>query len=246
MSIEEKWVIFDYGGTLALPSPRVTCNNLGAYFSRVLPPQQREQFLHILQRSWEGADERGRALGLDVSLCTILHDVLRELNIPFVGTQHVVDSFLRQLGDGEVTPAAAAAVREIKSQGYKIGLASNTLRSSKVRIESLQRAAIADEFSAVIISSEIGFRKPHPVFFEILLRRIGAVPEQVVFVGDTWHKDVLAPIESGMRAVWIAEGNKAAPVSVRHSVPLINDISQLPSLLAQMSMAVSASRDVQY
>ncbi|MFJ2466769.1 HAD family hydrolase [Pseudomonas sp. NPDC087615] len=231
MSSGEQWIVFDYGGTLASSSPRITCDNLGDYFSRLLPASLEEAFRAALERTWHEAAERGRSLALDVSLCSILHDVLRELNVPFIGTQNIVDSFLRQLGDGIVTPSAAAAVHELKRMGYKIGLASNTLRSSKVRRESLRQAAIDDAFSAIIISSEIGFRKPHPVFFEILLRRIGASPEQVIFVGDTWHKDVLAPVESGMRAIWMAGSNQADPASVLHSTPFVTDLSQLPSVL---------------
>lgn len=236
MKNAEHWVVFDYGGTLASPSPRITCDNLGAYFSEVLPEALGVPFRDALRRNWNEAETRGKALALDVSLCSILHDVFLELDLPFVGTQNIVDSFLRQLGDGIVSPSAVAAVRQVKDMGFKIGLASNTLRSSKVRRESLRQAGIEDAFSAVIVSSEVGFRKPHPVFFEILLRRIGVSPEQVTFVGDTWHKDVLAPIEAGMRAIWLTGTPPPASTGIPHATPFVTDIAQLPSVLGDMHL----------
>ncbi len=234
MKSGEQWIVFDYGGTLASPSPRITCDNLSTYFSALLPEALGVSFRDALRRNWHEAEACGKALALDVSLCSILHDVFLELNVPFVGTQNIVDSFLRQLGDGIVLPSAVEAVRKVKDMGFRIGLASNTLRSSKVRRESLRQAGIEDVFSAVLVSSEVGFRKPHPVFFEILLRRIGVSPEQVIFVGDTWHKDVLAPIEAGMRAVWVAGAPRPELTCVQPATPFVTDIAQLPSVLADM------------
>ena len=235
MNTSERWIVFDYGGTLASPSPRVTSENVGQYFANLLPAQLRGAFLEKLRCTWANADNRGREIGLDVSVCSILHDVFLEIDVPFVGTQNILDSFLQQLGDGVVTASAVKAVRDAKRLGYMIGLASNTLRSSRIRRQSLRQAGIEHAFSAVVLSSEIGFRKPHPMFFEILLRRIGVPADHVIFVGDTWHKDVLAPIESGMRAVWVANSNKPDLGSAQYSTPFVNEISELSLVLAGMS-----------
>jgi putative hydrolase of the HAD superfamily len=48
----------------------------------------------------------------------------------------------------------------------------------------------------LVISSEVGWRKPAPEFFAALCRACGLAPERVLFVGDDFENDY----EGGRRA----------------------------------------------
>ena len=57
-----------------------------------------------------------------------------------------------------------------------------------------------DGFSEVlIISSEVGHRKPHPNFYAAACASLGLPPERVLCVGDDPENDVLGPERAGLR-----------------------------------------------
>ena len=53
-------------------------------------------------------------------------------------------------------------------------------------------------FDDVVISAEVGCRKPEPEIYRLALRRLGAEPEETLFVDDT-ERNLLAARELGIR-----------------------------------------------
>jgi putative hydrolase of the HAD superfamily len=87
------------------------------------------------------------------------------------------------------------AVAATRAHGLKTGLLSNswgTRLYPRARIDSL--------FDAIVISGEVGLRKPDPAIFELVLQRLGVVAARGVFVDD--HPGHLsAAAELGMTTV---------------------------------------------
>lgn len=72
-----------------------------------------------------------------------------------------------------------AAVERARARGVRTGLISNswgTRRYDRVLLERL--------FDGVVISGEVGIRKPSPEIYEMGAREIGLEPPQCVFVDD--------------------------------------------------------------
>jgi FMN phosphatase YigB (HAD superfamily) len=92
----------------------------------------------------------------------------------------------------------------------------------------------------VIISSEVGWRKPAPEFFDVVCRRTNCRPEEILFVGDDLINDIHGAVQSGMPATWIdrrgdAHGGKSESgdengqtVSARRIRALTELISHVP------------------
>jgi FMN phosphatase YigB (HAD superfamily) len=51
------------------------------------------------------------------------------------------------------------------------------------------------------VSGEVGFVKPHPRPYELMLDGLGLNADQCVYVGDNWLADVQGAKGVGMRAV---------------------------------------------
>jgi putative hydrolase of the HAD superfamily len=85
---------------------------------------------------------------------------------------------------------------------YQIALVSNFTHPPAVA-EILERVGIARFFGEILISGELGFRKPHPVVFAELRRRLCMEAAEIVFVGDELQADVIGAQEAGMRTVWM-------------------------------------------
>ena len=72
-----------------------------------------------------------------------------------------------------------AAVAAARSAGLKTGLVSNSWGAALY-----PRARLNATFDAVVISGEIGFRKPDPAIFRVALERLGVTAERCIFVDD--------------------------------------------------------------
>jgi len=90
---------------------------------------------------------------------------------------------------------------------YRIALVSNFTHPPAVE-EILKRVGIAHFFGEILISGELGFRKPHPVVFAELQRRLRVKAAEIVFVGDDLQADVIGAQEAGMRTVWMTYRQK--------------------------------------
>lgn len=138
-------------------------------------------------------------------------DILAEFAQSFAELQLTVPGSLvrriaylehRALGaETHLAPANADALRALRAAGLRLGLVSNiTLLGEWVR-EDLDRLGLLDLFDAVVLSSEEGIRKPHPLIYQTVLDRLGIEGRSAIFVGDRLREDIAGPQAAGMRAV---------------------------------------------
>lgn len=86
-------------------------------------------------------------------------------------------------------------LRVLKEAGMTIGVISN----SDSTIDPICRdLGVADYFSFILSSCDVGCEKPDPVIFDLALRKAGVAPDEAVHVGDQYHADV-----EGSRALGI-------------------------------------------
>ena len=85
----------------------------------------------------------------------------------------------RLMGDSRPDEEMVAAVASARRQGIRTGLISNSWGTRRY-----DRAKLAELFDGVVISGEVGIRKPAPEIYELGAREIGLPPEQCVFVDD--------------------------------------------------------------
>lgn len=96
----------------------------------------------------------------------------------------------RLFGRLEEDQRMAEAVARARAAGVRTGLISNSWGGAAYRRERFEEL-----FDAVVISEEVGMRKPHPSIYRLAASRIGVEPVACVFVDD------LLPNVEGARAV---------------------------------------------
>jgi putative hydrolase of the HAD superfamily len=82
---------------------------------------------------------------------------------------------------------------------YRLGLISNAYPSMR---EALDHLALSGYFQSIVISAEVGVRKPDPLIYQTALESLGVAAEDSIFVDDT-ERNVLAAEEMGMTAFLI-------------------------------------------
>src|ERR1700730_5025745 len=120
-------------------------------------------------------------------------------------------------------------LRELSSQGLRIGLISNTHRW----LASFQtHFALQGLISATVSSSQHGFLKPHPSIFRAALQLLDVEPAEGVMVGDRVRQDVEGAVRAGMRAVLLHRGNSAPPALANElGAPVLRTLRELPKLV---------------
>jgi putative hydrolase of the HAD superfamily len=88
---------------------------------------------------------------------------------------------------------------------YRFGLVSNFTDTSFLR-SSLKRLGLEDYFEFVLVSEEVGWRKPHPLIFNRLLHLMDVEAGEILFVGDDLRCDIFGAKNVGMKTAWILRG----------------------------------------
>jgi putative hydrolase of the HAD superfamily len=101
----------------------------------------------------------------------------------------------RMLTDLELDDAMVNAVRAARARGVPTALLSNSWG-----VEYYPHDLLAELFDHIVISGEVGLRKPDPDVFRMASERLGLAPEECVFVDDL-ASNVAAAEAVGMRGV---------------------------------------------
>ncbi len=91
---------------------------------------------------------------------------------------------------------AEDALRRIKEMGIKTAVVSNSPINFHRRI--LKRVGIDKYIDEIIVSCDVGYRKPHPKIYEIAVDKLNIRPQQAVFVGDVLQIDIYGAKKLGM------------------------------------------------
>ena len=99
----------------------------------------------------------------------------------------------RMVGDIELDEAMVDLVRRARAAGIRTALVSNSWGLHYYPTDLLHEL-----FEAVVISGEVGLRKPHADIYELAAARLGLPPEACLFVDD-FGPNVAAAERIGMR-----------------------------------------------
>ncbi|MBI5190717.1 MAG: HAD family hydrolase [Nitrospirae bacterium] len=89
---------------------------------------------------------------------------------------------------------------------YPLALVSDAQRCyTDPEIESLKLGWFFDH---IFLSSDHGFRKPDPKYFNIALKALGVKPSEAVYVGDNAYRDLLGARKTGMRMVLVRSSER--------------------------------------
>ncbi len=224
-------VLFDAVGTVIKPNPGVAdvYYRLGQKHGSRLSHRQIKQRISESRRKYFNVGESAQSRFNDSSLSfpaldelssddsieremwqQLVYDVFLELDSPADLFDDLWGHF-EEPGHWEVYSDVEACWWALQQHGIEIGLASNFDSRLASIVQSLHPLSSADY---VFCSSQIGFRKPSPLFFQQIEEAIKCVSDEpsqqpvILMVGDDFENDCVAPRLAGWNAVWL---NRAMP-----------------------------------
>lgn len=91
-------------------------------------------------------------------------------------------------------------LRELRHVG-KVYLLSNA--QSCFTLNELKECGLYDLFDGIIISSDVGRKKPYGEIFDIAFDRFGITAENSIYIGNDMRDDILGASSKGMRTLYI-------------------------------------------
>jgi putative hydrolase of the HAD superfamily len=210
---------------------RSTAGHLHEAFRPFAPGVELGVFVEALGWSWQEA-ERVRnethrevaaheRLGLLLQRLGIEADALDPQAVPTLLSTH-----MRELSKAVVLPPHHGPLLEELRRDHRLAVVSNFDYTPTARA-ILDREGITQCFQTIVVSDEVGWRKPKPVIFEIALERLGVRPGEALFVGDRADIDVAGAQAVGMRAAWINRDAAALPANLNPPDFEIRDLTEL-------------------
>jgi HAD superfamily hydrolase (TIGR01549 family) len=126
---------------------------------------------------------------------------------------------------------------------FRLGLLSN-FTHAPAALRLIDHLGLSPFFQVRLISGELGYRKPHPMVFQRLVRDLGVEKSEILYIGDDPEPDILGALQAGLRPVWMTyTHDKHIPFSaalstdrlleVKDEIPRISTWQDLLTLLGQ-------------
>jgi len=136
---------------------------------------------------------------------------------------------VRSLTDIRLHAEVQPTLQSLKAQGLTIGLAT-AARGAWIQ-HVLRENGVAAYFGTVVTHADVQARKPAPDLLLECLRRLQAIPQRSMYVGDS-PIDIIAAKAAGVRSVGVLSGasDRAALEEVEPEL-ILEHVGQLPAVL---------------
>lgn len=176
-------------------------------------PKELETLYQEASRKEEAECVAGRGIHAEVSLSRTWAEVLIKLNIPKAMAEEKAEDMLLVFRlytrkKKHLFPNVKKELLELKKQGMKLLLLSNA-QTCFIYNELPEEIRLL--FDEIMISENVGIKKPSKELFELAFKRLEMEPEEIVFVGDSAEDDMIPSGKLGCHCVMIGREKKADP-----------------------------------
>lgn len=199
-------ITFDVGGTLIEPWPsvgHVYAAVAGEYGVPGLSPEDLD--LRFLD-AWSALD--GRAESKEDWAC-IVRATFEGLG-PFAHPEALFESLYARFvepGSWRIFDDVVPTLTALKERGFRLGVLSNWDNRLRPLLDRLELTAF---FDVVVVSCEVGYRKPAPEIFQHAAQALNLAPHRILHVGDSPELDLEGAARAGLRAFGIRRNTSAA------------------------------------
>ncbi|MBU2494796.1 MAG: TIGR02253 family HAD-type hydrolase [Bacteroidetes bacterium] len=161
----------------------------------------------------------------------LLEEVLKDVDYKVLAAGIVA---YRKAREAELTPYPHVypTLIQLSKMGLKLGILSDApSKEAWLRLAYLNFHHI---FDAIVTFDETGERKPSPVPFKAILKKLDVAPEESLMVGDWAERDIVGASNVGMKTAFAKYGDTFD--TKEHSADYeLNDISELVSIVKEIN-----------
>ncbi|HXE73580.1 MAG TPA: HAD family hydrolase, partial [Candidatus Nitrosotenuis sp.] len=179
-------VLFDMGGTLLAELSYEPRQGL----ARLVGAGRLEEAAEMMAWLWDSRVREARdRLLLEFPFANILSILARHFHL-----DACIDELERQFWSAALStrpePGVLEALRHLERAGIATGVVSNSMFRTGTVTWALESSGLKPPLGPVLTSSDIGFRKPHPILLRTAALACEVAPREAWFVGDNLDIDV--------------------------------------------------------
>lgn len=172
-----------------------------------------ERFVQLEQRGRIWKDQVYRDLG-------------REFPQARGADKRLLEDYLQSFpGTCRLRQGAGELLRNLRSKGVKLGIITNG--RSDMQLAVVNALGLGDLVDVVVISEQVGMRKPNPGIFDRALMQIGVEARSAIFVGDDWQADVEGALSAGFGEVYWFDWATAAQAGLPPGTSRVSSFAEL-------------------
>lgn len=201
-------------------------------------PMTFETFLQRLVRNQELILTKKTRLDREISATTRFSELVRQLSL--TKNPEEIEALGRHLAHVHTywiaratrpVDRAHALLNRLRKSGRTVTLISNFDHAPAVGW-ILDQNDLGSYFDDIIISDEVGVRKPHADIFRAALSRNRCQPQQAFHIGDDPVADVLGAERLGIRSIWINRNRVEFPPGEVRPTAVVNELHELMKAFA--------------
>jgi putative hydrolase of the HAD superfamily len=156
-----------------------------------------EAVLEFLEQTKRDGKESHNRFWISTALAKLGHEVSPDDPHISAAVETYFSAFIQY---AKLIPGTKEMLTTLR-QNYRIGLLSN-FTHPPAATQIIAELDLEPFFDVVLISGDLGYRKPHLSVFEALIDQLGVEKEEIAFVGDDPEADVEGARRAGLQPVW--------------------------------------------
>ena len=130
-------------------------------------------------------------------------------------------------------PFTEPTLIRLKEMGLKLGIITNgehDLQWNKLRLLNFDYL-----FDEIVISGDVGVQKPETKPFEVMSKKLGIEPQNLLYVGDNPLNDVEGSRKAGYTPVWVKTNGNWCFDDIEHCEYEVDTVAEIPDLVLKIN-----------
>lgn len=209
-------ILFDRDDTLCFTRPEVY-HQAARWLTSYYPNIDLRDILDAMRAQWTASLPRWQRLRTIQDEAAFWDNYHREfaelLDLPYeigqlLGQEWPYYKFLR------LYPETTEVLERLRSQGYTLGVLSNTFPNIQITLEELN---IQQYIDVSLASCSLGYAKPHPMAYELASQHLNLPMSEILFIDDR-IENVEGARNAGMQALLIDRASRQRRKNTIHNL----------------------------
>jgi len=235
--VRVKAVLFDFGDTLVSfegfdYAASLTALHQTLVENGIVTPYEKFKITYFKVRDqlYREGDSSFKEVNFRIRVSRVLNELGFNLNLTDLKIIRSVEAFMRPLIKSlKLEEHVPLVLQELKKK-YRLGLVSNFAYPPAIK-QTLGKFRLSKFFDVIVISGDVGWRKPSPKIFEKALEALHVSASEAVFVGDAPFHDIAGARHVGMKTVLLRRLGEKETADTGNPDKIISGLEELLTIL---------------